>query len=276
MPAAVYSLSVTTQGPLYPPSEIMDVDGNFVVIGRVPRKGGTAPWAAAIVSERTRPPVFGELGEHDVLRWVDLDGLGLDAERVLYTLPLPLPANNYPMLFAPDQRLGANNEVRPSYPLHEAPIPDLRPEDGRRPRSPITLGQWVQARGELAVLVSRDARTAMFELAFEGLIADSVYTVMSLRQRDLDPLTPTRPGPLGVPNVFVTDDQGAARFWAQLPDPFPAPNIPGANRIINVVVLYMSSQMSYGGAIGWYGLGGDIHAHLKLQEAPFSELRTRS
>ncbi len=275
MPAAICSLSVTTQGPLYPPSEIMDVDGNFVVIGRIPGKGGTASWAAAIVSEQTRPPVFGKLGEHDVLRWVDLDDLGVDAERVLYTLPLPLPANNYPMLFAPDQRPCANNEVRLSYPLHKAPIPDLRPEDGRRPTDPITLGRWVKARGELAVAISDDSRVAFFEFSFQGLVPDSVYTVMSLRERDLDPAKPTRPGPLGVPNVFITDSEGAARYWARLPNPFPAPEVPGANRIINVVVLYMSSQMSYGGAIGWYGLGGDIHAHLKFQEDAFSELRTR-
>lgn len=274
MAAEVYTLSVTTQGPLYPPSEIMDPEGNFIVIGRIPGGGGSLAWAAAIVSGHTRPPSFGEPGEYEVVRWLELGALGTNANTVLHTLPLPLPANNYPMLFAPEQKPDAIYDQRPSFPLHEAPIPDLRPQDGRRMMSPITLGQWIQARGELAVAISNDERSAFFEFAFQGLVPDSVYTVMSLRQHDLDPVEPTRPGPLGVPNVFVTDSEGKAHYWARLPNPFPAPGIPGANRVINVVVLFMSSQMSCGGAIGWYGLGGDIHAHLKLQEAGFSELRT--
>ena len=97
---------------------------------------------------------------------------------------------------------------------------------------------------------------------------------MSLRQRDLDPLGPTRPGPLGVPNVFITDGRGDGRYRAVLPNPFPAADAPGANRIVNVVVLWMSYQMNRGGAIGWFGLGGDIHAQLKLRTASFAEFET--
>ena len=29
------NLSITTQGPTYPPSEIMDEDENFIVIGKI-------------------------------------------------------------------------------------------------------------------------------------------------------------------------------------------------------------------------------------------------
>ena len=36
----------------------------------------------------------------------------------------------------------------------------------------------------------------------------------------------------------------------------------------------MSSRQSYGGAIGLYGLGGDIHAHLKLKVRSFDEFTT--
>lgn len=276
MAAVVSELSLTTQGPLYPPSEIMDKDGNFIVIGRIPQEDGTTPWTAAIVSGKTRPPPFGALGRYEIVRWLDLDDLGAWADEILYTLPLPLPTNNYPMLFAPSQRPQAHAERRPSYPLHAAPIPDCRDVDGPRPVDPISLGQWRQARGEVAVTLARDSRSALFEFAFEGLIPDSVYTVMSLRQRDLDPAAPTRPGPLGVPNVFITDRHGAGHFWGRLPNPFPSPDAPNANRIINVVVLYMSSRMSYGGAIGWYGLGGDIHAQLKLRDRGFMEFTTRA
>ena len=109
-----------------------------------------------------------------------------------------------------------------------------------------------------------------------GLIPDSLYTVMSLRQRDLDPAGPTRPGPLGIPNVFVTSEGGTGFYRATLPDPFQDETRPGANRVINVIVLWMSYQMNRGGAIGWYGLGGDIHAQLKLKAPSFHEFRTNS
>lgn len=276
MMSASLALSVTTQGPLYPPSEITNNEGDFIVIGRIPRPDGTQPWGGAIVSAKTVAPPFNEAGVHEVLRWIDMDDPGEMSELVLHTLPLPLPANNYRMLFAPEQRPQALDEQRPSFSLHEAPVPDLRAEDGRRQRLPITLGQWLQASGKLCVTVAEDGRSALFELACEQLVPDSVYTVMSLREHDLDPIGPTRPGPLGVPNVFVTDARGSASYWARLPNPFPDSALPGSNRVINIVVLYMSSHMCHGGAIGWYGLGGDIHAQLKLKTAGFSALQTHA
>lgn len=274
MNSATLALSVTTQGPLYPPSEIMNADGDFIVVGRIPRADGGLPWAAAIVSRDTVAPPFSQPGVHEVLRWIDVDDPGDAGTQVLHTLPLPLPANNYPMLFAPAQRPRAHDEQRPSFPLHQAPVPDLREMDGRRRQGPITLAQWLQARGTVRVTVDEDGRSALFELECEKLLPDSLYTVMSLREHDLDPVNPTRPGPLGVPNVFLTDAEGNASFWARLPNPFPAPGTAHDNRVINVIVLYMSSQMSHGGAIGWYGLGGDIHAQLKLQSPAFQDLVT--
>lgn len=276
MGASTWTLAVTTQGPIYPPSEIMNKDGDFIVIGRIPDERGAMPWGGAIVSGQTRAPRFGEPGVHRVVRRFSLDKPGEAAEQVLYTLPLPLPANNYPMLFAPQQCPDAHERRQPSHPLHLAPIPDARPQDGRREIAPITLGQWMKARGELAVTVADNARSALFEFSFEHMVPDSLYTVMALRQRDLDPAAPTRPGPLGIPNAFITDSAGRARYWARLPHPFPDPNEPGANRLVNVVVLYMSAQMCHGGAIGLYGLGGDIHAQLKFKDPMFSELRTRA
>jgi hypothetical protein len=38
----------------------------------------------------------------------------------------------------------------------------------------------------------------------------------------------------------------------------------------------MSTQASYGGAIGLHGLGGDIHAHLKIKHPAFNDLITRA
>src|SRR3546814_3424299 len=92
------------------------------------------------------------------------------------------------------------------------------------------------------------------------MIPNSLYTIMSLRRFDLNPLSPTRPGPLGIPNVFITDKNGNSSYHATLPNPFPEADKDNGNRIINVVVLWMSYQMNRGGAIGWFGLGGDVHA----------------
>ncbi|MFE0251239.1 hypothetical protein [Streptomyces sp. NPDC059010] len=273
-----HELSLTTQGPLYPPSEVMDADGDFVVVGminRTTREGATEPeWGAAVVSPDSPLPEFGTLAPYTVLRELDTDPDGADRDLVLHTLPLPLPCNNYPMVFAPEQSPDAHRVERPSHAFHEVPIPDLRPEDGPKVTEPVTLGAWLRASGTLEVGVTPDGHRGTFDFAFSRLVPNSVYTVMSLRARDLDPAGPTRPGPLGVPNVFTTDAEGNGRYHATMPDPFPDPERSGANRIINVVVLWMSYRRSYGGAIGEFGLGGDIHAHLKLRGASFQNLRT--
>lgn len=268
-----YTLDPTTQGPLYPPSEVLDADGNFIVVGAVARPEGLS-WGRALVAKDTPVPPFGQVVPHRILSDLHDPLTEEEAAKVLHTLPLPLPANNYPMLFAPEQAPDANSHVAPSYPFHEAPIPDLRPEHGRRLRGPVTLGDWLAARGTLTVTLADDRRSAEFAFRFENLIPESLYTIMSLRAGDLDPTRLTRPGPLGVPNVFVTDREGRASYRVDMPDPFPPADRPGGNRIVNVVVLWMSRQTSHGGAIGVYGLGGDIHAQLKLRTLSFQEFET--
>jgi hypothetical protein len=278
MQSKTYTLNVTTQGPTYPPSEVMDEDGNFIVIGRINRQaangGVQSSWGRAIVAADSVLPPFGEQSPYRILRELPEELSPADRARVLYTLPLPLPCNNYPMLFAPQQCPDANSMNRPSYPFHAVPIPDLRVEDGRKLRQPITLEQWVRAQGQLQVSLMPEARSAHFDFRFSGMIPNSLYTVMSLRQHDLDPRYLSRPGPLGVPNVFMTDKDGNAGYEAEMPNPFPSGDSATSNRIINVVVLWMSYQCNYGGAIGHFGLGGDIHAQLKLSAPSFFEFTT--
>jgi hypothetical protein len=277
-----YELSLTTQGPTYPPSEVMDPGGDFVVIGMVNRPkpdGGTSTsWGRAIVSAQSEEPPHGRNVPYTIVRELPEELTQADRDMVLHTLPLPLPVNNYPMLFAPEQRPDAWQVQRPSYAFHEVPIPDLRPEDGRRVTDPITLGQWVQAQGVLDVSVTDNGHSGEFAFEFTGLIPNSMYTVMSLRTYDLAPAPfgPHRPGPLGIPNVFMTDGRGDGRYHAKLPNPFPEPGAPGPERIVNVVLLWMSYQQNYGGAIGFFGLGGDIHAQLKLQGPSFEQFVTRA
>ncbi len=275
-----YQLDLTTQGPLYPPSEVMDEDGNFIVIGAI-NQGTTdgsikTDWGNAIVSANSPVPEFGSWAPYEILSHFGADIPDEIGRKILHTLPLPLPCANYPIVFAPGQHPNANSEQRPSYPFHETPIPDIAPEHGRKRIKPVTLSEWARASGELTVTLEDDDRQARFEFDFDGLLANSLYTVMSLRQNDLNPVRPSRPGPLGIPNVFVTNADGTAQYEAVMPDPFPAADAPRSNRIINVVVLWMSYQMSHGGAIGRYGLGGDIHAQLKFRQPMFSEFVTHA
>ena len=274
-----YDLSLTTQGPLYPPSEVMDENGDFIVIGAINRKGDSGPvettWGGAIVSKASPTPAFGSKAPYVICEEFDEEPPDHLKSRVLHTLPLPLPCANYPMLFAPEQFPDANAQRRPSFAFHQTPIPDLIPEHGRKMSNPVTLGDWMTAKGQLLVSVPEGADHAEFSFVFSGMLPNALYTVMSLRKHDLDPTGPTRPGPLGVPNVFVTDESGNGQYRASMPNPFPKPDAPKANRIINVVVLWMSYQLSHGGAIGVFGLGGDIHAQLKLRGPSFQEFQTQ-
>lgn len=273
-----YSLELTTQGPSYPPSEVMDEDGNFIVIGNINIANSQhiveKKWGGAIVSQKSPIPPFGQNFPYEIIE--EFDVLNIPdhiANKILHTLPLPLPCNNYPMVFAPEQK-PAISGYHSSLPFHKAYIPDLKLEHGRKITSSISLNDWVKAKGSLNLSLINNGSDALFEFEFSNLIPDSLYTIMSLREHDLDPNGPTKPGPLGVPNVFITAMDGSARYRAVMPNPFPKRDNDYTNRIINVVVLWMSTQMSYGGAIGHYGLGGDIHAQLKLKSPSFFEFIT--
>lgn len=279
MKKQTYKLELTTQGPLYPPSEVMDEDGNFIVIGQITRTTASGScktqWGHAIVSPKSTVPPFGKVLPYEIIESFNTPFPDHIARKVLHTLPLPIPCNNYSMLFAPEQYPHANSEKRPSHAFHQVPIPDFEPEHGRQLLGPIMLADWAKARGELTVTLIENNRAGHFSFQFEGLLPNSLYTIMSLRQHDLNPVAPTRPGPLGVPNVFVTDCKGDALHEVVLPNPFPSYDTPSSNRIINVVVLWMSDQMSHGGAIGRYGLGGDIHAQLKFIQPMFDDFVTQ-
>ncbi|MFB9928461.1 hypothetical protein ACFORO_29260 [Amycolatopsis halotolerans] len=278
--SAVYRLSMTTQGPLYPPSEVMNTDGDFVVIGTITRAQPDGTVAAvpgrAIVAADSPLPQFGSTLPYRIVRELPEKLSTEDEAMVLATLPLPLPCSNYTAVMAPQQQPEPFSVTRPSYPFHQAPIPDLQPEDGPKVTAPVTLGQWVKARGTLTVTLAEDSTAAEFRGEFSGLIPESLYTVMAIRRRDLDPDGPAHPSPLGVPNVFVADEEGNGRYRAVLPDPFPATDAPNsADRLVNFVVLWMSYQQNYGGAVGHHGLGADIHAQLRLDAPGFAEFTTR-
>jgi len=276
-----YELSVTTQGPLYPPSEVMDADGHFVVVGGINRAlpDGTVAvrWGRAVVAADSPLPPFGRNAPYRIIRELPEELSVEDRAMVLHTLPLPLPCTNYTAVMAPDQQPDPFSVVRPSYPFHQVPIPDLQLEDGPKVTAPVTLGQWLGARGRLTVELVDEDTAADFHGEFHGLVPNSLYTVMAVRRRDLDPDGPSHPSPLGVPNVFVADRDGNGSYSAAIPDPFPEADSKDADkRILNVVVLWMSHQVSYGGAVGHHGLGADIHAQLRLPAPAFAEFTTHA
>ncbi|WJZ02942.1 hypothetical protein [Corynebacterium freiburgense] len=273
MNVKTFSMVPTTQGPFYPPSEVMDQNGNFVVVGKINRKGSLgneASWGAAIVAVDPAPK-FGTHRPYRIIEELDEDDSARLEEIVLHTLPLPLPSNNYPMLFAPEQLPEAHSVQRPSIPLHIVRYPDEQEIDGPKRLPPITLSKWLKARGIVTVTWSKESAGVDFKLDMSGLLPNSLYTVMTLKAWDLRPENPTRPGPLGIPNVFISNENGEGHYAARLPCPFPEKG----NRVINIVVLWMSEQRNYGGAIGQFGLGGDIHAQLKLKNNTFFDIQTR-
>jgi hypothetical protein len=103
-----YKLVVTTQGPTYPPSEIMDDKGNFVVIGNINLEGKDGEckqeWGAALVAQNNPLPPFGKNFPYKIIKFFDWQNIVPNDDWVLYTLPLPLPCNNYPVIFAPEQK----------------------------------------------------------------------------------------------------------------------------------------------------------------------------
>src|SRR3989338_7844248 len=107
MTSKIYDLVVTTQGPTYPPSEVMNKDGNFIVIGRLNLLNNEGAfyqeWGGAIVSTNSPLPKFGENLPYDIVKTFNWKDITPEDDCVLYTLPLPLPCNNYPMTFAPEQ-----------------------------------------------------------------------------------------------------------------------------------------------------------------------------
>jgi hypothetical protein len=212
-----------------------------------------------------------------------------------YNLNGALPS--CPELFASSsQRLAYR---RPSVPLHAAPIAGFQgdqiayavdsgaPYDPRtasgagcgegcsgenaidvRRTKPITLGEYLRAKGELTVTLTRygaevDAYTAArFDFSFERLLPDSVYTIWAIRANAMQPRPQLRlPNPLGIPNIFVTDRKGNATFSTEIPDPFPDPATDdGGLRIVGLAVDFHSDFQTWGACPARLGPGVEIHA----------------
>ena len=324
-PRVTIQLPRTTQGPFWPPAEVADENGNFVVVGAQITGGDPplVPGRSILVSKDTVPPLVNGRENFDniygapykVLRELDLSPGSADLDIVLHTLSygpregdfgggprVPrkgdsrynlnyLPALN-PNLYPLDSL--ARTLTRPSYPLNQAPIwgmqNDLLVNDveagvlldpdapspaeitfSSRRREPITLGRWLEAHGELEITLTRYDRalsaytSARFDFSFTGLLPYSVYTIYTIRDRSFLPEDNpdfTRGEPLGIPDIFVTGGQGAARVSYEVENPFPSNEIgpEGLRRILGVDVAYKSDFQSWGGEIDLLAFGVSIHS----------------
>lgn len=325
-PGAKRDFNVTTQGPFWPPSTVVDKDGNFVVVGTVLKKdkSGTVvpvPNQAALVSKNTVPPLDSNGVEdftnfvsapYDVIRYLDLGPRGRDRKIELFTpsfgpskgsfgggprIPkegespynlnmIPSPC---PEIFPASSQ--EYNFTRGSYPLHQYPVlgfqgdqvaydadtgaaydPMTRSGPGCEAGcsgesmvdfardEPITLGEWLKAKGDFKVQLTRYSgkaggyTAAKFQLNFKRLLPNSVYTAWALKQRVFS--QGRFPGPLGVPNVFTSDEFGNAEMTVELPNPFPDRNIDEEGlRLIGIEVSYHPDAQNWGACGEKHGVG---------------------
>jgi hypothetical protein len=333
-PSVTFPFQSTTQGPLWPPSEIANEEGDFILVGQVltetaPGQIVPLPTQAALVSKATVPPLdkngredfSNPLGApYKVIRPLDLSPGSKDLKMVLHTLsfgpfegafgggpripregesPYNLNGTQPPCLElfpSTSQRL---TYTRPSFPFHKAPIWGFQgdqlaydvdtgepydphtgsgsscPPEGcpgeniidTRRTKPITLGEWLRARGEIKITLTRfneevGAYTAAhFNFRFRDLPPHAVFTILAIRRNVVEPLPKVRPpNPLGIPNVLISDAQGRAKFSAVVPNPFPDPMTDDKGlRVIALVVDYHSDYMSKGACPTRLGAGVDGH-----------------
>jgi len=322
-PSLTLNLLNATQGPFWPPSEYLDRDGNFVVVGLiVDVNRSLVPLQAALVSKDTIPPLqngkenFDDLyaAPFKILRYLDLSPGSKDLDIELYTLSYGPRTGDFgggpriPKAGDTKYNLSYINALnphlfplepfdttytRPSVSLHQAPIWGLENDRLRhgleagvaidprsegvpgvpafrvRRRKPITLGEWLQARGTLKITLTRydeaiDAYTgARFDFDFTSLLPHAIYLIFVFRRLSFLPISDPRfrmGEPLGIPEFFVTNGKGEARVSYEVSHPFPDANDPQAGlRILGIGVSYKSDYQNWSGRLGLLGFGVSTH-----------------
>lgn len=132
----------------------------------------------------------------------------------------------------------------------EAPLPIQQSQSD--PAGPITLGQWMQARGTAHIVCEGEGANVRLDL--KHLLPNRMYDVWATLglpkgsdPNDPNPLHRFFPIPLGgVPNVFVTDKHGNAEFkrWIKL-CPFKPESTD--RPVLTINVQWHGNQENYGG-----------------------------
>ncbi len=327
-------LPLSTQGAIWPPAEVADENGDFILLGQSLRKNAEGvveviPSQNQLISKNSIPPqdengvlVLNDpfSAEYTVVRELDLSEGSSDLDMVLFTQSFgpwdtPSGAPRIPGLgdsahnlntdgvvcpeIAPTLSQLASNFYRPQYPLHETPVHGFQgdnvrynadtwaPEDPQtatgcsddisvacpgedaldsdRRSTPITLGEWIKARGRLTVSLTdwdkeQGAYTAAnFNYKLRNLLPNSIYTTWAVRPRLL--AETRRPiDPVATPNVIMADSRGNADVTFKVENPFPDPatDVFG-KRIVGLSVVYHSDLQNWGACFTRFGPGVDIH-----------------
>jgi hypothetical protein len=316
-----------TQSSYWPPSDVVDEHGDYVLIGKLlDRVGGVVSSRATsgvIVSRHTIPPL-GSDGMEDfsnpkgapyrVLRELDLRPGSADFDMVMYAnsygppkgsfggtgrIPSdadgPYNLNSFGIVCSDHFPTRSQRDVfrRSRVPLHLVPISSFRGDgvqydadtgvpfiprlrsgsecypDGclgedatsHRDASPITLGSWLSARGEVAIQLrdydeERHAYTrARFVFDLSGLLPNSVYTFWAIRASGEHGQLPD---PIALPNMRRSDEYGRLQAALVEENPFPDPrSADGGQRIIAVSVHFHPDFQNWGACLSKLGPGVD-------------------
>jgi hypothetical protein len=108
------------------------------------------------------------------------------------------------------------------------------------PAGPVTLGDWVRARG--TALIECENGAGDVHLEFSGLLANRMYSVWGIFG-GANGLFPFPVG--GVPNIFVTDRHGRATFERQL-NFCPGHTAANESPLLAIDVVFHSDNQVYG------------------------------
>jgi hypothetical protein len=125
---------------------------------------------------------------------------------------------------------------------------------------PITLGRWLEAKGEMKIALTRyDARVsaytaARFDFKFHNLLPKSLYTLWAVRENVFS--QGRMPGPFALPSAMITDENGNAEFSTELQNPFPDRlQDEGGVRLIGVEISYHPDYQNWGACPEKWGVG---------------------
>ena len=137
----IFNLPNSTQAPLWPPAELVDKDGDFVVVGTLLRKGSDGSvvpaTGAALVSVNTTPPLnaagvedfSNPLGaSYDIIRDLDLSPGSSDRNIELYSDSYGPPKGN----FGGESRIPMEGVSRYNLNALPDPCPELFPTESQK------------------------------------------------------------------------------------------------------------------------------------------------
>lgn len=139
------------------------------------------------------------------------------------------------------------------------------------PNKPITLGDWVKAKGTAIIECDREGHSVI-TIRVRNLIPNRVYTVWSANvSAELGPFNQTLGG---APSVIMTDENGNGRFKRELNFCLLGPVDEVQAQMLWIMVVLHSDHMAYGGVFTtnedslFGGTVAHVHLHIPLTGDP--------